>query len=145
MKVDANATGGVPTALGPKDAPTALGPKDDEPEKEPEAEPKQKQDESDDEDEDDLEVPEGDYNVIEGSERVQQFYYDEMERSIYVGDTKTADDSFASELVVALRRAMPLLWHVDSFLLEAMFRCAITDGAQSIPKFLETRDISVDS
>merc|ERR1712151_1130237 len=108
------------------DAPTALGPKDDEPEKEPEAEPKQEQEESDDDD-DDLEVPEGDYNVIEGSERIQQFYFDEMERAIYVGDTRTSDDSFASELIIALRRAMPLLWQVDNFLLEAMFRCAISE------------------
>jgi len=101
--------------------------------------------EVEEEEDDDMDVPEGDFNVIEGSERDQHFYYDEADRAIYVGATNSNDDSFAAELVVALRRGLPLLWHVDSFLLEALFRCAMAEGATSIPSFLSKRDIEVDN
>merc|ERR1712190_422932 len=115
-----------------------------EAEKLKEAEEKAKAAAEESSDDEEMDVPEGDFNVIEGSERDQQFYYDEHDRSIYVGSTNQGEDSFAAELVVALRRALPLLWHVDSFLLEALFRCAINEGVKGLSTFLSNRDIEVD-
>uniref|UniRef100_A0A7S4SRI7 HEPN domain-containing protein n=1 Tax=Alexandrium monilatum TaxID=311494 RepID=A0A7S4SRI7_9DINO len=104
--------------------------------------------EEEEEEEEDVaeDLPTGEANtIIDGSEQVQQVYFDEFERTVYVGDAEFGDDSFTAELVFALRRALPLLWGVDNFLLEAMLRCALTEGPDSIAGFLEKRDIKVDT
>lgn len=109
-----------------------------------------KKDEEEEEEDDDeqqmeeLPAPEA-FSIIDGSEQDQQVYFDEFERTIYVGDAEFGEDGFTAELVFALRRALPMLWNVDNFLLEAMLRCAIADGPESIAAFLEKRDIKVDS
>jgi len=83
---------------------------------------------------------------IPGSEVDQQVYFDETERFIYIGDTTLSptEDACTAELVVALRRALPTLWKVDSFLLEALLRSAILDGIEGIEDFLLKRDIKVE-
>jgi len=87
-----------------------------------------------------------DKSVITGSELEQQVYFDEKERAVYIGDARfgSATDAFTAELIFALRRALPLLFHVDQFLLEALARCALQEGPSGIPPFLEKRDIPVD-
>jgi HEPN domain-containing protein len=84
--------------------------------------------------------------AIPGSEQEQQVYYDETDKSIYIGEVLFGpnEDVFTAELVFSLRRALPLLWNVDNFLLEAMLRCALTHGVGGIMPFLEKRDIKVD-
>jgi len=84
-------------------------------------------------------------DIIDGSEQTQQVYFDDDERTVYVGEPVLGEDVFTAELVFALRRALPLLWSVDNFLLEAMLRSALSDGANSIIAFLEKRNIKVDS
>jgi len=86
--------------------------------------------------------------VIPGSERMQQIYYDEGEKSVYIQgkDHKHSNkeiEDLSSEMVFALRRALPLLYQVESFLLEAMISCGLRDGAAGLQSFLEKRDIKV--
>mmetsp|Transcript_29756 Transcript_29756/g.98660 ORF Transcript_29756/g.98660 Transcript_29756/m.98660 type:complete len:820 (+) Transcript_29756:8028-10487(+) len=85
--------------------------------------------------------------LILGSEQDQQVYFDQSEKIVYIGDIATglAEDAFTAELVFALRHALPLLFDVDGFLLEALLRCALKEGTESIPSFLEKRDIKVDT
>jgi len=85
---------------------------------------------------------------IPGSEQEQQIYFDEGERCVYIrgkeGKNSTKDiEDLSSEMVFALRRALPLLYQVDSFLLEALLGCGLRDGAGGIQGFLEKRDIKV--
>jgi len=111
--------------------------------------PDQKAENEDNEEEEDDEMedlPAFEENaIIDGSEQDQHVYFDEFERTVYIGDLQLHDDGFQAELVFALRRALPLLWNVDNFLLEAMLRCALTEGPHAITAFLEKRDIKVDS
>lgn len=76
--------------------------------------------------------------LIRGSEQDQSVYFDQAEKVVYVGDVACgpSDDSFTAELSFALRHAMPLLFDMDSFLLEALLRCAVKDGPEGIQALL---------
>eukprot|EP00929_Paragymnodinium_shiwhaense_P109155 TRINITY_DN754_c5_g1_i1.p1 TRINITY_DN754_c5_g1~~TRINITY_DN754_c5_g1_i1.p1 ORF type:complete len:4259 (+),score=1336.88 TRINITY_DN754_c5_g1_i1:96-12872(+) len=84
--------------------------------------------------------------LIEGSEQMQQVYYDTEQKMVLFDNNCTAEhDAFATELGSALRRALPILQSVDGFLLEALLRTCIREGPSSIAVFLEKHDIKVGS
>jgi HEPN domain-containing protein len=82
--------------------------------------------------------------AITDSAQVLGAYYDESQQIVFIGNpTDVSEDSFTAELALALRRAVPDLGQVDSFLMEAMMRSALKDGVDGITGFLEKRDIKV--
>eukprot|EP00928_Gymnodinium_smaydae_P095838 TRINITY_DN8323_c0_g2_i1.p1 TRINITY_DN8323_c0_g2~~TRINITY_DN8323_c0_g2_i1.p1 ORF type:complete len:4833 (+),score=938.40 TRINITY_DN8323_c0_g2_i1:126-14624(+) len=82
--------------------------------------------------------------LLQGSERDQQVFYDASSQSIFLHRTcDLNDETFVAELVAALRFALPLLWNIEAFMLEAVLRCALRDGPGGIQTFLEQRDIKL--